>query len=314
MTKNFYERLEKIIHEAEMERRQISRKLLSYLAFFAFISILIIPIAIKHSALAGIPLGLLIFAVAYTTVEHTSDWKELFKYKVLHMIIREYFPYADYKPYWYLPLDVFNNSMLFVDRPKADRYRGEDYVEARYEGVKIEMSEVHAEYKRQYIDARGRRRTQWQTIFKGLLLVSEFPKRTKGVVLVYPSLGMEFFGNILKPRGFQKANMESPEFEKYFDVYTTDQIEARYVLSISLMERMVQFRKKTNSNLRFSFIGNTLYCAVEYKKDFLKTPSLFRSLYPLIYEEGFRQYVEEMELLLSIVKELKLNEKLWTQT
>ncbi len=38
--------------------------------------------------------------------------------------------------------------------------------------------------------------------------------------------------------GLKRANLEDPQFEKEYDVYTDDQVEARYLLDPAMMERI----------------------------------------------------------------------------
>ena len=41
------------------------------------------------------------------------------------------------------------------------------------------------------------------------------------------------------------VKLENPEFESEFAVYSGDQIESRYILSSSLMERILSFKKQS---------------------------------------------------------------------
>lgn len=74
---------------------------------------------------------------------------------------------------------------------------------------------------------------------------------------------------------------------------------------------MLDFVLKTRTRIRFSFIGEYMFCAMDFGRNFFEAPSFLRSAYSLIYEEGFRQYVQEMELLISLVEELNLNQRIW---
>ena len=60
--------------------------------------------------------------------------------------------------------------------------------------------------------------------FKGTTII----KRDRGKVA-------NFFRS--KMSGLESVKLEDPKFEKLFDVYGNDQIEARYLLTPSFMER-----------------------------------------------------------------------------
>ena len=103
--------------------------------------------------------------------------------------------------------------------------------------------------------------------------------------------------------------MDHPEFEKEFVVYATDQIEARYILSHSLMQKLLHFKTRSKHPLHISFIGQSINLAIEYNKDLFE-PSVFRSL--LDYKIAM-QYVQTLHLCIGIIEELKLNQKLWSK-
>ena len=60
-----------------------------------------------------------------------------------------------------------------------------------------------------------------------------------------------------KARG-ELVKLENPEFESEFAVYSDDQIESRYILSPSLMERILSFKKQTKKSIQLSFIDSRL--------------------------------------------------------
>lgn len=56
----------------------------------------------------------------------------------------------------------------------------------------------------------------------------------------------------------QRDKLEDPEFEKHFAVYSSDQVQAGYILSTSLMSRIVDFKEKSSRRIHLSFIGSIL--------------------------------------------------------
>ena len=101
--------------------------------------------------------------------------------------------------------------------------------------------------------------------------------------------------------------MEDVAFEKEFVVYGDDQIEARYILSTSLMERILAYKKKSNRPIRFSFIGNKVHVAISYKKALFE-PRLFRSLLSF---KPIQEYFEDLSLAIDLVEDLNLNTRIW---
>jgi len=145
---------------------------------------------------------------------------------------------------------------------------------------------------------------------------AEFPKHFIGHTVVLPDTAEKFLGSYLG-KMLQSYNLEreklikmdNPEFERYFVVYGTDQIEARYILSHSMMKRILVFRKKVGHEVSLSFVGGELFIAVHYNKDTLE-PAIYSSL--LDYKIA-KEYIETLFFAMSIVQELKLNQKLWSK-
>ncbi|MHC4648718.1 MAG: DUF3137 domain-containing protein, partial [Planctomycetota bacterium] len=103
--------------------------------------------------------------------------------------------------------------------------------------------------------------------------------------------------------------LEDPEFERHFAVYGNDQIQARYILSTSLMARIVDFKKKTNRKIYLSFVGSRVFVAVSYSKNLFE-PRLFRTILDF---ELVQEYFEDLQLAIGIVDDLNLNTRIWSK-
>ncbi len=111
-------------------------------------------------------------------------------------------------------------------------------------------------------------------------------------------------------RGFgQLIKLEDPEFERLFVVYGDDQIQARYILSTSLMERIMQFKAKSQRPIYLSFVGSKVFVAVSYTKNLFE-PKIFSTLLDF---GPIRQYYEDLQLAVGIVEDLNLNTRIWSR-
>lgn len=70
-----------------------------------------------------------------------------------------------------------------------------------------------------------------------------------------------------------RIHLEDPRFTERFVVYGTDQVEARYVLSSSLMERIVTLEERFDRPLFLSFQDRQLYLAVQNDNGLFSFPS-----------------------------------------
>jgi len=103
--------------------------------------------------------------------------------------------------------------------------------------------------------------------------------------------------------------LENPVFEKQFVVYSSDETEARYILSTSMMERILAFKEKTKTNIQLSFCDSNIYMAVPLKKNFFE-PSIRRSVMNF---DDVKDYYEQLLFCVAIVDELQLNTRIWTK-
>lgn len=98
----------------------------------------------------------------------------------------------------------------------------------------------------------------------------------------------------------QKVNLEDPRFTDQFIVYSTDQVEARYVLSTALMERIVSLKEKFNQPILLSFHNQQMYLAVNNESGLFSFPSGNLDTIKVIEE-----LANDIETALHIATELK---------
>ncbi len=239
----------------------------------------------------------------------TREYVSNFKTGIIEKIVTCVDENLKYSKNNYIPQGTFTKSKIFKQR--INRYQGDDYVRGKLGQTAIEFSELHAQYVTR--DSRGRR--QYHTIFKGLFFVADFNKEFKGTTIVLPDIAEKMFGGLgamfqswNKGRG-QLVKLEDPEFEKMFVVYGEDQIEARYILSTSLMRRITDFKKKTKRQIHLSFIGSHIFIAISYRRDLFE-PRIFRTLLSFV---PIQQYFDDLQLAVGIVENLNLNTRIWSK-
>ena len=296
----------------EEQRKQVLKKvcLVNGIVLIVFIAILSLLFVTK------VPMQVIFFGVFIAVAAIIGIYKWLtsayvnnFKSGVIENIIHFIDNHLNYARDAYIPSNDFMKSKIFNRQP--DRHRGDDYVTGLVGKTKIEFSEIHSEYETR--DSKGR--STWHTIFKGLFFVGDFNKHFKSVMVVLPDTAERLFGgfgNFLQKmnasRG-QLIKLEDPVFEKEFVVYGDDQVEARYILSTSLMKRIVDFKKKTGKKVFLSFVGSKIYVAIAFAKDLFE-PRVFQTL---IDFSQVVEYYQDLELVIGLVEDLNLNLRIWTK-
>jgi len=314
LTEFYYKTLYPTLTKLEDERKQLRHRVIVVGSILTFITLLI---AISLKDIIAHNFDLLFFiggayigvgAVIYKLL--IKDYTKEFKEKIIAPLIHEIDPNLRYSRTLYVLSSHFIRSKIFKQKP--DRYTGNDLVDGKIDGINIQFSDINAQ--KEHRDSNGKK--HYDTIFKGLFIVSEFNKNFKGRTIVLPDMAQSTFGDLIG--GWLQSNnmsrnelvkMDNVKFEKKFVVYSTDQIEARYILSHALMEKLLNFQKRSKHPVCVSFTGGSIYIAINSHDDQFE-PSIFHSL--LKYKIAM-EYVNTLHLAVGIVQELKLNQKLWSK-
>ena len=199
----------------------------------------------------------------------------------------------------------------------------DDCFSGKYNDVGFEIREFKAT---QEVDIGGDRKTV--TIFDGVIVILEMNKNFKGNTVLKPhgltnnytskamSVSMTFeLGKKSKPEvevykapNLRKTTLEDVEFNKKFDVYTDDEVEARYLLTTSLMERLSTIQTIFNANeVACSFYNQKFYIALSTRKDLFSIGSLDKEVYD---KEQFDIMFEEILSIIKLIDHFKLNQKI----
>lgn len=235
---------------------------------------------------------------------YVAEFKSVVIRKIIHFIDEG----LSYSQESYVPKSVFMMSKIFTRKP--NRYKGDDLVFGKVGETKIKFSELNAVYE----SGSGKNKSRY-TVFKGLFFIGDFNKHFSGQTVVLPDTAEKLFGRLGQKlqslnvfRG-QLVKLEDPEFERHFAVYGSDQVEARYILSTSLMKRIVDFKEKTRKKIYLSFIGSMVFVAIWYTKNLFE-PRIFRTLLDF---EPIKEYFGDLQLVIGIVDDLNLNTRIWSK-
>ena len=106
-----------------------------------------------------------------------------------------------------------------------------------------------------------------------------------------------------------RVKLENPDFEKTFDVYSTDQIEARYLLSPSMMERLLALDREFNKNITISFRDSNILIAIPESRNHFEA-SIWKPMDDL---SQLKNDCSSIHALVSIVEDLNLNTRIWSK-
>lgn len=149
--------------------------------------------------------------------------------------IAKLFGDLDYRADGKIPMAAMESSKII---PKHHRYKSEDYFFGTYKDVQINLAEIRLEER-----IPAGKKHAYRTVFKGLAILINLPrKKFYGHTVLMQDISTleKWFKRQIAD--LQRADLVDPEFEKLFDVFTNDQVEARYLIDPGMIENLKDMR------------------------------------------------------------------------
>ena len=131
-----------------------------------------------------------------------------------------------------IPLNYIHTSMGLYNR--ANSKLDEDIVVGTYKGCNLLINECNLFHTKDHGKTVA-------VVFNGLIVKIQMKKNFNGKTILAPA------EIIKKMNGFESVELESVDFMKNKKVYSTDQVEARYLLTTALMEHLMSVLKVFNT-------------------------------------------------------------------
>jgi hypothetical protein len=169
--------------------------------------------------------------------------------------------------------------------PGHSQRKFEDLIEGERAGAKFALVEAR-------LDTGGKNS---QTVFQGILIHIEYPQRFSGRTLMARS------GWWKRGKGagdLKKVDLISRELDEAFTVYSSDQVEARALLSPDRMERLIALERHfSGGKLRGLFDQGHMTLALEADDQF-EAGSVFQ---PLVDPRRFSTALSELGLVCDLI-------------
>ena len=193
---------------------------------------------------------------------------------------------------WYVGGELFLDSCVV---PKFSHEEYDDIFEDSYKDVSIEIVEP------EYDIGSGKNR---RTVFNGVIVKLGMNKSFTGHTVIKPNSLIHSSPS----KELHFTELEDIEFNKKFDVFTNDEVDARYLITPSFMERLKNMKTAFRaSSVSCAFFGKFLIVALKTNKDIFSICSLIKPIDDR--EQYFRMY-EEIVSIIKLIDHFKLNQKI----
>lgn len=307
--------IENVIAELEVQRKKIAANQLKGWGAIVVGLVALLTLFSFEQSIAALIIGAAAtitgFVILYRISDETKIYKSRFKQEVIGATLKTIDQNITFEPQNGISEAEFIQSQLFTTSP--DRYHTEDLVSGKDEKTSFYFAEVHAEYKTETQSKNGRQ-VHWHDILKGIIFVADFNKNFSGITVVRPqdfgsSLGAWFSKNVYSFGDKDVIELENDYFNKHFVTYGTDQVEARYILTPALMEKIAELNDRSAYCVSLSFINSSVYIAFPLDNNYFEPPVFKTLLKPDLLDEN----INILSFMFGIIKELDLNTRIWTK-
>lgn len=198
--------------------------------------------------------------------------------------------------YFYAQLGLINGTY--------NRTNEDDAFEGSFRGIPLKIEEIEYSEVTKTQNKKEGDIEHTRIIFKGAIVTLQMNKNFTGHTLVRPDSLIKSAG----VSGLRHTTLEDVKFEKQYDVFTNDEVEARYLLTPTFMERLTGIKNVFKAQkISCVFYQNKFILALDTRRDLFKLGSLFKKADDT---KQFFQMYEEIESILKLIDHFKLDQKI----
>ena len=218
---------------------------------------------------------------------------------------------CEYSPEERIDDDWIKSSRLFdID---IDKIYGEDLFRGKLGLTDFMFSELRLVQKQHSTDSKGNTTTTYVDVFKGVLFIADFHKDFDGITILDSNVGSGgFFGKMLgrlRSTTYKapiKISLENEQFNRMFQVRTTDEIKAKYLLPSNMMERIAEFKKKRKDLISISFVDSYMCVSLWSQKNYFEA-----KMSRAVTDETLQSIYEDLKFFFGLIEEFDLNKRIW---
>lgn len=277
--RNFKEIYDKIYSKVgqsieEKRKKVLRKKLISYVIAIILWAVVLFTFGAKSLPVAMILFVVTIIVLIIVNYKITKEYKRTYKEEIINEIVVQSSPDFKYDS---------NNGMSSSEYAASgfdhgwDRYHSEDMISGKMEdGSLLKMSQVHTEEEHESTDSDGHTTTTYVTTFLGLYGIIKLKVPTRADFMVRENSTFSKFSK-------KRIEMESSEFEKYYDVFSGSKKDnelrqnAMELLTPETIEQFVAIRNIFKQSINVRVDRDRIYFRIEVG-DIFEPPTFKNSM------------------------------------
>ena len=258
--KNFstiYQELYKECHDnlEVLRKKAVKKRIILFIILF---SICVIIFFINFTAFI---FALFISILISALVPFSDNYAKQYKDTVIKKLVSFYDPNLSFSQNGKISRSTYNQAEVEI----YDYFYSNDLISGKIDNqISFEAGDVRTEDET--TDSDGH--TSKTVVFSGLFSAAQLNTDIKNTIRIRSDKG--FLGKLL-PANKQLIQLDSQEFEKLFDVYSTDKILAMRILTSDILDYMINFKKENKIKYELTLKNSSLYIRI-HCKDMFEAP------------------------------------------
>lgn len=192
----------------------------------------------------------------------------------------------------------YKDESIFTRSYLVNNYTSVNFDDIFYgKHLDVDFEIIEAEF----IRGSGKNQT---LLFDGAIVKLKMNKKFTGHTVIKPDTMM----HASPSANLRQTTLEDVKFEKKFDVFTDDEVEARYLITPSFMERLNNMRLAFSADrISCAFYSDYLLVGLHTSKDLFSICSLFK---PVDDASQYFTMYEEIVSIVRLIDYFKLDQKI----
>lgn len=239
-----------------------------------------------------------LFAVVFLVMHSTGTMHEFFDLeKVNSIFIKDLCDCYGFSYSSVLNFDLYNEFDVKGMIPNIEIINRTHMLTGEIDGVSISVLHIEGKRKNTEINQYAPSHVKCEV----LLIRTPLTKNTHGktIVSLKNSSIYKFFK--ISHQNCDYVELEDPDFAKNFIVMSSDQVEARYILTPGTMKRIVQFSDiRTVGDFKLAYVDGNLYVTLLEFNGFFNG-----SCYEITSEFFIKYYIHNVNTIFTIIESLE---------
>ena len=250
------------LKEVKKENNKFLQKVLIVLIILNII-VAVVP-EIRFVISLSICLSICVLIFLYST--GNKNYGKIYKETVIEQLIKSYNERFYYDPQ--MGIAKIDYSLAQFDE-KYDIYESEDRIFGRFDkGDNFQLSEVAILELKKSKDSKGRTVTTKKQVFRGMYGIVRLERNTLSTIHITSTNPKNRF---IKHR----VEVDSSEFEQYYDCLTRDRIDAMRIFTPDLIEKYVDLVRDNKYGIELKIRDDMLF--FRYKTNQVFEPPMYKS-------------------------------------